>query len=44
MYEPPLNCVFANMDMFDDERNSVAIYTAFFNFDFNCFDGQLTTR
>ena len=29
MYEPPLNCVFANMDMFDAERDYVAIYTAF---------------
>lgn len=43
MYEPPLYCIFASMDIYDEEGGYVAIYTAFFDFDGICFDDQLTT-
>ena len=43
MYEPPLHCISISMDIYDSEGDYVAIYTAFFDFDGNCFDDQLTT-
>lgn len=43
MFEPLQRYISASMDILDRERNYVAIYTAFFDFDGNCFDDQLTT-
>lgn len=43
MYDPPLTCLSVSMDMFDGEDCYAATYTAFFDFDGDCFDDQLTT-
>ncbi len=43
MFEPLQRYISASMDILDGEGDHVAIYTAFFDFDGNCFDDQLTT-
>ena len=43
MYDSPLLCIAASMDILDGEGDHVATYTAFFDFDGNCFDDQLIT-
>lgn len=42
-YKPPLKCLSASVDIFDGQGCYTATYTAFFAFDGNCFDDQLTT-
>ena len=43
MFEPLQRYISASMDILDGEGDYAAIYTAFFDFDGNCFDDQLTT-
>ena len=42
MFEPLQRYISASMDILDGEGDYAAIYTAFFDFDGNCFDDQLT--
>ena len=43
MFEPVQSYISASMDILDGEGDHVATYTAFFDFDGNCFDDQLIT-
>lgn len=43
MFEPVQRYLTASMDILDGEGDHVATYTAFFDFDGNCFDDQLAT-
>ena len=41
MYDSPLLCISFGMDIYDEEGDYVAIYTAFFDLNGNCIDDQL---
>ena len=41
MYDTPLLCIAFSMDIYDDEGDFVAIYTAIFDLDGNCIDDLL---